>query len=60
MKKYSTLDIKCTNSTWVVKWLSGKRQDYCQCPFTCKIVVFHIESGQEYVRNVDQPNGNQV
>ena len=29
----------CVNSKWTAKWLAKGKQEYCQCPFECKIKV---------------------
>lgn len=30
---------KCVNSKWIASWLANNKQEYCQCPVECKIVV---------------------
>lgn len=46
--KYGNIGIDCVNSKWVAEWLSYGRES-CQCGFQCKILIYDIESGNEYI-----------
>ena len=45
--KYSILRINCVNSEWPARWFADS--ECCECDFECKIRVFEIGSGCEYV-----------
>ena len=45
--KYDNLGISCVNSKWPARWLSDG--ETCQCNFECKIKVFEMKSGYEYI-----------
>ena len=44
---YKTLGSACVNSDYPPNWLTDS--ECCQCNFECKIKVFEIKSGYEYV-----------
>ncbi|OGT23786.1 MAG: hypothetical protein A2W47_04360 [Gammaproteobacteria bacterium RIFCSPHIGHO2_12_38_15] len=44
---YHTLGINCVNGEWPASWLTDN--ECCECDFECKIKVFEIKSGYEYV-----------
>ena len=49
-KEYQNLWIGCVNSKWPVSWLFKKGEaEVCECPFECKLKIFHINTGQEFV-----------
>jgi hypothetical protein len=49
-KEYQNLGIDCANSKWPVSWLFEKNNnsELCECPFECKLKIFHIKTGQEF------------
>lgn len=44
---YGRMGNQCVNSNWTAKWLTDG--ECCQCNFECKIKVFEIKSGYEYI-----------
>ena len=45
--KYKNLGITCVNSDYPASWLTD--DECCECNFECKIKVFEIKSGYEYI-----------
>jgi len=45
--QYGSMGIDCVNSKWPVSWMTDS--EHCECNFECKIKVFEMKSGYEYI-----------